>query len=179
MNDYPVRVRFDHPSQSSRGWAVLTILLIKFLGLIPPRYRARRAGDSCRDRLRHRAGRRRSQRCLSPGLFDFPSGYVRWHTRVGAFLFSLTDRYPPFSLQSAADYPVDVEVEYPEDSSKVLAALSLLFVVLALLGSVFFIGYLVHTPRPRARHGAISSARSAIAETIPWRSSVSFCSYRI
>jgi hypothetical protein len=37
----------------------------------------------------------------------------------------VTDRYPPFSLESDPHYPVDVEVEYPESSSKTLAALSL------------------------------------------------------
>ncbi len=34
----------------------------------------------------------------------FVSGVVRWATRVGAYLFLLTDRYPPFSLDDAA-YP--------------------------------------------------------------------------
>ena len=34
----------------------------------------------------------------------FISGVVRWSTRVGAYLFLLTDRYPPFSLDDE-DYP--------------------------------------------------------------------------
>src|SRR5665647_237169 len=35
LNDYPIDVRADCPERSSRGWAALTILLIKFLALIP------------------------------------------------------------------------------------------------------------------------------------------------
>ena len=34
-------------------------------------------------------------------LFDFIEGVMRWHNRVGAYAFLLiTDRYPPFSLQT-------------------------------------------------------------------------------
>jgi hypothetical protein len=34
-------------------------------------------------------------------VFDFIEGVIRWHNRVGAYAFLLiTDRYPPFSLQS-------------------------------------------------------------------------------
>ena len=38
LNDYPINVRADYPERSSRGWAALTILLIKFLALIPVSY---------------------------------------------------------------------------------------------------------------------------------------------
>ena len=30
---------------------------------------------------------------------DFVVGYFRWYTRVHAYVFLLTDKYPPFSLQ--------------------------------------------------------------------------------
>jgi hypothetical protein len=40
---------------------------------------------------------------------DFLTGYLRWLTRVYAYLYLLTDVYPPFSLDDA-DYPVRVAV---------------------------------------------------------------------
>ncbi len=45
------------------------------------------------------------------GCAEFLSGFLRWLARVEAYLFLLTDEYPPFSLDSSPDYPVDVRVE--------------------------------------------------------------------
>jgi hypothetical protein len=42
---------------------------------------------------------------LPDGLAGFLAGYLRWSTRVYAYLFLLTDKYPPFELADA-DYPV-------------------------------------------------------------------------
>jgi hypothetical protein len=41
---------------------------------------------------------------------DFLPGYLRWQTRVSAYLFLLTDVYPPFSVRDSA-YPVRVTTE--------------------------------------------------------------------
>ncbi len=43
------------------------------------------------------------------GLAGFLAGYLRWSTRVYAYLFLLTDEYPPFELGDT-DYPVHVAV---------------------------------------------------------------------
>ena len=32
------------------------------------------------------------------GMFDFVVGTLRWSTRLSAWLFTLTDEYPPFTL---------------------------------------------------------------------------------
>ena len=41
---------------------------------------------------------------LPEWVHSFVSGVVRWTTRVGAYMYLLTDRYPPFSLDDE-DYP--------------------------------------------------------------------------
>jgi hypothetical protein len=44
---------------------------------------------------------------LPDGLADFLVGWLRWSTRVFAYVGLLTDQYPPFTLDDA-DYPVRV-----------------------------------------------------------------------
>lgn len=48
------------------------------------------------------------------GLFEFIVGTVRWSYRVLVYFHLMTDAYPPFSLADDPDYPVRLEVEYPE-----------------------------------------------------------------
>ena len=47
------------------------------------------------------------------GIFSFVVGVLRWGWRVTAYVYLLTDEYPPFSLEPEAGYPAQLEIDYP------------------------------------------------------------------
>ncbi len=81
-------------------------------------------------------------------IFDFNVGVLRWTWRVQFFGFDVlaTDRYPPFSLDPAPDYPADLSVEYPTSLSRGLVlvkswllALPHLLIVVVFAGVPFWV----------------------------------------
>jgi hypothetical protein len=49
-----------------------------------------------------------------PGAFNYLTGVLRWGARVSAYIYLMTDAYPPFSLEDDPNYPVRLAIEYPE-----------------------------------------------------------------
>ena len=106
---------------------------------------------------------------LPGGLAEFQVGYLRWATRFYAYLFLLTDVYPPFEFADA-DYPVRLRAE-PGKLNRLAVLFRIILVIPAwivgvLLGYglsflVMFVTWLivlVAGRMPRPLHEALAAA---------------------
>jgi len=98
---YPARTSVDGNGhgERSRGWAVAGIFFLKWIAVLPHLIilwalgLAAGIGSWIGFWIIAFTG------TLPQGLHDFVAGYQRWATRTYGWLGSLTDEYPPFSLQ--------------------------------------------------------------------------------
>jgi hypothetical protein len=84
---------------------------------------------------------------------SYLEGYVRWSARVSAYMFLLTDVYPPFSLDDEPTYPVRVAITPGQPLNRlavlfrcVLAIPAYIVIVVVTLGTgtiVSFVAWLV------------------------------------
>ncbi len=66
------------------------------------------------------------------GLHDFLAAYIRYSSWVWAYVFLITDRFPPFT-GSAGAYPLDIEIDPPERQNRWSVAFRLVLAIPALL----------------------------------------------
>lgn len=71
------------------------------------------------------------------GLHDFDAAYVRYTTRVTAYVFLLANPWPPF-LGEPGSYPVDLRVDAPASQSRLTVFFRLLLAIPAMLLSYVF-----------------------------------------
>ncbi len=141
--DYPVDVRADYPERSSRLWAVLTIFWIKFFAIIPHAIILIFLG------IAQWVVAFIAQFVVAfkgeypAGMHEFVTGVLRWQTRVTAFVFSVNDRYPPFTLRPVDDYPLDVVAERPSEPSRAYAAFTIIVQILAVVGGIWLAVWLI------------------------------------
>jgi hypothetical protein len=81
------------------------------------------------------------------GLFDFVVNYYRWNANVGAYTGLLRDEYPPFSFD-AGQYPVTLEVDYPEELGRWMPFIKWLlaiphFIALMFVGLIAILFYII------------------------------------
>jgi hypothetical protein len=107
--DYPVRLEIDYPERLSRP-----LIFFKWLLAIPHLIALTCVGIVALVGLLYAwfavlfTGR------FPRRVFDFVVGVLRWGVRVNAYLFLMTDQYPPFSLAEHPESSARLQIDYPE-----------------------------------------------------------------
>jgi hypothetical protein len=98
---HPVNLTIDYPQQSSRVLAALSIpfFLLRALMLIPAMFCLYFVGIAAFFVVWIAFWAVTFTGRYPQGMFDFVTGYLRWTTRSTAYLYGLTDSYPPFRLR--------------------------------------------------------------------------------
>ncbi len=74
-------------------------------------------------------------------VHQFLSGVLRWELRVAAYLWLLTDEYPPFSLEPMTSYPVQLEIPAPVELNRLAVLFRIILAIpAAIVASVLWTG---------------------------------------
>ncbi len=65
----------------------------------------------------------------------FLSGVLRWGARVSGYFFLLTDQYPPFSLQTEPQYPIQIAIPPAADLNRLSVLFRIILVIPAAIVS--------------------------------------------
>lgn len=107
------------------------------------------------------------------GLYNFNAGFLRMSTRANGFAYLLTDEYPPFGGEEAAQYPIRVGVPPALDIyDRLKTGLRIIFgipvyllaiVQSLILGVCYFIGWFAILFTGRLAEGLFNPMRSSSA----------------
>jgi hypothetical protein len=100
QDSYPVQVSVEYPEHSSRLLAGLSIpyFLARLIMLIPAIFVLYFVGIAAIIVVWIAFWAVLFTGRYPPSFHEFVTGYLRWSTRVSAYLYGLTDKYPPFRL---------------------------------------------------------------------------------
>jgi hypothetical protein len=96
---YPVNFKVDYPEKLSRGMLLAKIFFGWIYVLIPHGFMLWLYGIAAGVVQFIAFWAILFTGKYPKGLFDFMVGYVRWSTRVSAYMLFMRDEYPPFSGQ--------------------------------------------------------------------------------
>jgi hypothetical protein len=129
--DYPARVDIDYPDHLSR-----LLIFVKWLLAIPHYIVLWVLGIGAYVVLIVSWFAVIITGSYPQGMFNYLVGFERWRVRVSAYLFLQTDAYPPFTMADDRDYPVRVEIDYPERIARWRPLVHWLLVIPAAIGAV-------------------------------------------
>lgn len=111
------------------------------------------------------------------GLYAFNSGFLRYITRVYAYLYLATDVYPPFNGAEDPDYPVQLAIGAPKPQYsrvkaffRIIVAIPVLIVsyvmslILSLVGVVSWFYIVILGKQNESLHGALDLALAYTAK---------------